>query len=169
MKKVFSIILGVLILFGVTFLTLFSTNAFAEESSQYDMWKGVFVRDNLPSEAGGEVMLNYVKGKNAYILNVETWGLEAGEDYEVVLMTTAGWSSNAPYHKVLGSFIADEYGYGHLHINWLKKGDISDLLDNENIRVVVYDDFSTWQGWVLSTSYVVEDGDFQPISSNRTK
>ena len=169
MKKILSIVLGVFLLLGVASLTFFSNKAFAE-TTHYDMWKGIFVRANNDPDAEGKVMLNYAKGQDAYIINVEASGLIPEEDYHVFLLTTYGFVyplDQQKHNYYFGSFITDEYGYGHYHQNKIDAETIHNLLGNDNIRMVIYKDFSYSNGWVLSTSSAVSGGDFQAIGSER--
>ncbi len=138
----------------------------ADERSPYDMWKGEFVRSNPASfNAGGEVIINYVKGQKAYMINVQAFGLNPEVTYEAWLMTTTGFSATSPNHMLLGKLIVDEEGFGRLHRNRVSPDELG--LDKTNIRVVIYRIPRTSSSWILSTSLGVSDGDLQPVGSKR--
>ena len=149
-----------------------------DDWSAYDMWKGEFVRINTTYAAynpGGEVIINYVKGQKAYMINVQVYGIPTDRSWGVWLMTNSGYNktdmeSPGGNHLELGDLIVDEYGFGRLHVNG--NDQIDEFLDNEAIRVNIYGSPLTGSSsdWILSTSPKGEwqnYGDFQPIDSNR--
>jgi hypothetical protein len=159
MRKISIILLVVLML-----VSLLSSVVMAEE---YDMWKGEFVRGNNEGNtfpnAGGKVILNYVKGQQSFTANVEVYGLIPYKRYYALLLTGGNFTVADKY--MIGEIVTDEFGNGHL----LQKGISPDSFDLTDInrRVVVYANPTQSYGWVLSTSDTVADGDFQPVDSNR--
>lgn len=138
----------------------------ADERSPYDMWKGEFIRSNPSSlDAGGEVIINYVKGQKAYMVNIQAYGLDPTVTYQVWLMTTSGFIADSPNHMLIGELTVDEEGFGRLHLNRVSPDYLN--LDRTNIRVVIYRVPRSSGSWILSTSMAVSDGDLQPVDSNR--
>lgn len=135
----------------------------ADERSPFDMWNGEFIRSNPDSlDAGGEVIINYVKGQKAYMINIQAYGLDPTVTYEAWLMTTSGFIPVSTNHMLLGELTVNEKGFGRLHENG-----VSLDLDKTKIRVVIYGLPRVSSSWILSTSMSVADGDFQPNGSNR--
>lgn len=135
----------------------------ADERSPFDMWNGEFIRSNPGSlDAGGEVIINYVKGQKAYMVNIQAYGLDPTVTYEAWLMTTTGFIAVSSNHMLLGELTVNEKGFGRLHQNG-----VSLDLDKTKIRVVIYRLPRTSGSWILSTSLSVADGDFQPNGSDR--
>ena len=159
MKKIATKTLMLLMAFVVFVLMVGSVSAV-----EYDMWKGEFVRGNgsTYANAGGQVILNYVKGQKSFMANVDVYGLLPNTTYYAYMLTGGGWPGGTSYN--VGAFLTDDYGYGHVHENGIAPDSLN--LDGTNRRFVIY---QTWEspGWVLSTSLTVGDGDLQPIGSNR--
>jgi hypothetical protein len=63
----------------------------------------------IEPNASGRAVLNYTKGSDKTIVQVNCWGLMPNSEYTV-------WLSPSPgnFH-VVGSFVTDYYGEGHLH------------------------------------------------------
>jgi len=159
MKKILFLTVSILVL-GL----IFTAGSTADDV--YDMWKGEFIRSNPTGlEAGGEVIINYVKGQKAYMVNIQAYGLDPETTYQAWLMTTTGFAYSSPNHMLIGELVVDDDGFGRLHRNGVPPEELN--LNNTNIRVVIYRLPRSSGSWILSTSMGVSDGDLQPIDSNR--
>ena len=164
MKKVLFLTVSILVL-GLIF------TAGSTAVDVYDMWKGEFIRSNPAAlletgETGGEVIINYVKGQKAYMVNIQAYGLDPNTTYQAWLMTTSGFANPSDNHMLIGELIVDDDGFGRLHRNGVSPEDLD--LDRSNIRIVIYRLPRVSGSWILSTSVSVTGyNDLLPIGSNR--
>ena len=135
----------------------------------YDNWKGTLQGRDVTLDghyygvAEGRVVLNYRKGQENYVVNLEISGLKPGQEYVLKFLTPedSGWD-----RQVVGSFTTDLEGIGHLNV----RGFVPTTTDFDEVDAF----FSVYEGaWRVATTWgSASEGsgeDIAPVGSKRGK
>ena len=178
MKRLFVLVLVMAFVIG------FSGLASADcDCDVYDMWKGKFIFTNeftygdYPDGVNadypnirGQVIFNYVKGQENFMLNIQASGLKPNKEY-VLLFQIGGWGTAVERVEIA---YVEAASNGRIRF----QGTIDlcpNFLTGKTLRVQIRENYTgkivsdTYGYWIANTAESDQISDFETIGSNRVK